>query len=278
MTSRRLARALRADVDTGTAHLVPDDDGRGWTLELDGTPQSHVAPDDPLRLDFEYVARAAHVLDAVAAPPRPLTVLHLGGGAYTLPRFAAATRPGSRQSVVEIDALLVEFVRSHLPYDRSIRVRVGDAASVLANRAATSADAVVLDVYADGRVPAAFTTDIAWGHLARVIRPDGVVIACFGDLPGLAFIRGQLATARKTFAQLALVAEPSILRGRRAGNVLVIATHQPLPIEDLTRCLAADPVPARVVSGADLARLADSAVPVTESAAQPGPALPTGWR
>ncbi|WP_203230761.1 spermidine synthase, partial [Agromyces humi] len=75
----------------------------GLTLLVDGTAQSHVDPADPTRLFFEYVRRLGHVLDAVAPEGEPIRVLHLGGGAMTLPRYVAATRPGSHQLVVELD-------------------------------------------------------------------------------------------------------------------------------------------------------------------------------
>ena len=38
----------------------------GLTLLVDGAAQSHVDPDDPTRLFFEYVRRIGHVLDAMA--------------------------------------------------------------------------------------------------------------------------------------------------------------------------------------------------------------------
>jgi len=88
---------VHAQVASGAAELRPDRDRRhGWTLLLDGTPQSHVDLDDPTHLEFDYVRRLGHVVDVVAPPRRPLRVLHLGGGAFTLPRYLAATRPGFR--------------------------------------------------------------------------------------------------------------------------------------------------------------------------------------
>src|SRR5437764_1146294 len=85
--------------------LVPDPRRpAGWTLLVDGVPQSYVDLDDPRYLEFEYMRRLASIIDAAAPPGVPLRVLHLGGGALTMPRYVAATRPGSRQRVVELDA------------------------------------------------------------------------------------------------------------------------------------------------------------------------------
>src|SRR2546423_600544 len=89
----------------GAAALVPDPDRPGgWTLRLDGTPQSYVDTADPAVLHFEYMRRLGSVVDAAAPAGEPLRVLHLGGGALTLARYVAATRPGSTQQVVERDA------------------------------------------------------------------------------------------------------------------------------------------------------------------------------
>src|SRR3954447_6062350 len=91
-------------VTGGTAELLADADRDGsWMLLVNGTPQSHVDLDDPAHLEFEYVRRIGHVLDRGAPGGRPLDVVHLGGGAMTLPRYVAVTRPGSRQRVAEID-------------------------------------------------------------------------------------------------------------------------------------------------------------------------------
>src|SRR5687768_17980560 len=92
-------------------------------LLVEGTPQSHVDLDDPSHLEFEYVRRMGHVLDLAAEEGRPIDVVHLGGGALTLPRYVAATRPGSRQRVVELDEPLTALLRAHLPLPRDVRGR-----------------------------------------------------------------------------------------------------------------------------------------------------------
>jgi len=137
--SRRGVTPIEQQVDHGTARLTGDPDRPGaWVLSLDGTPQSYVDPDDPTYLDFEYMRWLGHLIDAVAPAGRPLKVLHLGGGAWTLARYVAATRPRSRQLVVEHDVALIDLVRRHLPAPRlGIRVRSGDARQVRKAHAAT---------------------------------------------------------------------------------------------------------------------------------------------
>ncbi|MGH3588752.1 MAG: spermine synthase, partial [Pseudonocardia sp.] len=84
MAGRRGSRrdGVCVEVDSGTAELRADRDRRrGWTLLIDGAPQSHVDLDDPTHLEFDYVRRVGHVVDLAAPPRRPLRALHLGGGA-----------------------------------------------------------------------------------------------------------------------------------------------------------------------------------------------------
>ena len=92
----------------------------------------------------------------------------------------------------------------------------------------------------------------------------------------VAFARAQVATLRAVFADVALLAEPGTLRGRRFGNLVAVASDAPLPVAALTRRCAGDPMPARVVDGADLDRFAGRARPVTDAAAQPSPEPPPG--
>ena len=124
--SSRDARIIRQRVDAGIAELVGDRDRPGgWTLLVDGTPQSHVDLDDPQYLEFEYMRRLGHLIDLAAPAAQALRVLHLGGGGLTLARYVAATRPGSGQLAVESDAALVELVRRQLPLSQRGRRATG---------------------------------------------------------------------------------------------------------------------------------------------------------
>jgi hypothetical protein len=78
------------------------------------------------------------------------------------------------------------------------------------------------------------------------------------------------------FGSVVLVAEPGTLRGRRFGNLVAVASDAALPVAALTRRCAGDPMPSRVVEGADLDRFAGRARPVTDAVAQPSPEPPPG--
>ncbi|MEY9966202.1 hypothetical protein ABIA33_004261 [Streptacidiphilus sp. MAP12-16] len=270
-------------VDLGVARLLPDlDRPRAWLLTMDGAPQSYVDLDDPLYLEFEYVQRLAHAADLAAPSGRPLDVLHLGGGALTLPRYLAGTRPGSRQRVAELDGALTALVREFLPWqpalgeDVQIDVRSADARAFLADAGTDSADLIVADVFGGSRIPAHLTSVEFVREAARVLRSDGLYAANVADGAPLDFARAQLATVRAVFPETCVIAEPSLLRGRRYGNLVVLAGRREFPVAELARRTAADPFPARVVHGDRLDLLVGRARPVTDATAEPSPPPPDG--
>jgi spermidine synthase len=247
-------------------------------LLINGTPQSHVDLDDPGHLEFEYVRRMGHVLDLAGEPGTALDVVHLGGGALTLPRYVAVTRPGSRQRVVEVDQPLTDLVREHLPLPRGarIRVRAADARAGLAATRSDTADVVICDVFAGARTPAHLTSTEFAAEAHRVLRPGGLYVANVADGPPLRFARAQVATLRSVFRSICLLAEPGTLRGRRFGNLVAVASDAALPVEGLVRRCAKDPMPARVVHGEDLDRFTGHARPVHDDAAVASPEPPEG--
>lgn len=271
------AEAVVEAVDGGLAQLVPDPDrDRAWTLLIDGAPQSHVDLDDPAYLSFEYQRRLGHVIDLVAPAGKPVHAVHLGGGALTLARYLAATRPRSTQQVVERDAGLVQLVRRELPLDPNARIRVrsADAREGLAKVPDGWADLVVADVFSDARTPAHLTSVEFLDEVRRALKPSGVYAANLADGPPLAHLRGQIATAAARFGELALIADAAVLRGKRFGNAVLVASGLPLPLAELTRRAASDPHPGRVEHGRRLADFTGGALPVTDEAAVASPAPP----
>jgi spermidine synthase len=274
---RRGGSRIVERTDLGIAELVPDADRpSGWTLFVDGVPQSYVDTEDPTWLEFEYVRRLASVVDTAAPAGVPLRVLHLGGGALTLPRYVAAARPGSVQRVVERDAALTALVRRVLPLPRGadLRVRAADGRAALVSSAPGRFDVVVADVYGGSRMPARFTSVEFARAVARVLRPGGRYAVNVGDGPPLAFARRQVATLAEVFAEVCLTADAGVLRGRRFGNLVLVCGAGALPVAELTRAAARDPFPARLLAGGQLDRFRAGARPVTDADAEDSPPPP----
>ncbi|MDN3443209.1 fused MFS/spermidine synthase [Microbacterium sp. APC 3901] len=258
----------------GTARIVPSEFTTGFELIVDDTPQSHVDLDDPTHLHFEYIVRMGAVIDQLAAGP--LTAVHLGAGALTIPRYIEATRPGSRQQVIELEAPLAALVREHLPLPRgaSIRVRIGDAREGvrrLPPAIVGSCDLVVSDVYSGAQTPAHLTSIEFYRELAELLAPGGVLLVNVADGPGLAFARRQVATIAEVLPEVGVLADTQVLKGRRFGNLVIAASAAPLPSEWLPRILAAGPHPAKIAQGAEATAFVQGARVVTDADAVASP-------
>ena len=247
-----------------------------FVLVVDGTPQSHVDLDDPTHLSFEYVRRIGHGIDLLRPEGDPITAVHLGGGGLTLPRYVAATRPGSRQQVVEFESELVELVRRELPLprDAQIRIRHGDAREQLAGFPAGligNVDLLVVDVFSGARIPAHVTSQEFYGLGRRLLRSDGMVAVNIADGAGLAFARGQASTLSSVFEHVAVVLDAQMLKAKRFGNVVMFGSAEPLPFDRMPRLVAGDPVSSKVVAGAELRNFIAGAAIVTDLTAVKSP-------
>lgn len=231
--------------------IAATDRSGSFLVRCDGHDQSLVDLRDPTRLAFDYVRRMGDVIDAAAAPGRALRVLHIGGAGLTLPRYVAATRPGSRQIVLEPDEALTARVRAELPLPRrsGIRVRPVDGRVGLTGIRDGSCDLVVLDAYRDGRVPAELLTVECCAQVARVLAADGTFVANLSDRAPFPAVRSVVTGLRRLFGRLVVGAEPATLRGRRAGNLLVVATFAETPGPALVRGAAVSASPYRVLTG-----------------------------
>ncbi|HWV84229.1 MAG TPA: fused MFS/spermidine synthase [Capillimicrobium sp.] len=201
-------------------------DGTRRTLLVDGLEASVVDLADPLALEIPYVRRMAAVLEAC----RPADVLHLGGGGCTLPRRLAASLGAVRSLVLEVDEEVVAVARAELALDDvpGLTVRVADARSGVAGLRPRSFDAVASDVFVGPYVPDHLCTVEALTDVRRVLRPGGVYVANLIDEAPLRRARRQLATIAAVFGTPTLIADRAVLRGRRAGN-LVVAAGRTLP-------------------------------------------------
>lgn len=263
-----------------TVELVPDDRG-GVTVVAGGHPQSHVCLADPGLLVFEYVQHLALVVDAL--PPGRLAVTHVGGAGMTLARYLQHARPGSPQVVLEPDAALTELVRRELPLPRGHRIRVRPVAGGHGIRQLrdASADVVVVDAYAEGRVPASLTTPAFATDLARVLARGGLALLNLADEPGLRFVGGVAATLRERLPAQALLATHEVLKGKRFGNTVLVAAAEVGTVDGLAlaRRVAGTPIPTGMWGPQRLARWTGTLRPFDAAGRQgPVPPEPGRWR
>ena len=245
------------DVETAYHCARVDEDpsrAGGRTLILNSARHSYVDLNDPEYLEFAYVQWIGAVANTVRPPAAPITALHLGGGGFTVPKYVAATRPGSDQLVLELDGGLVDLDRKLLGLrtDPGLRVEVGDARVKLAGQRTGGYDLVVGDAFGHLVVPWHLATREMAVDIARVLKPDGVYAQNVIDYPPDRFIKAELATVAAAFPHVALVAPPDALAGDTGANFVIVASKSPLPLTALRASLDLVTEPVTLLSGAEL--------------------------
>jgi predicted membrane-bound spermidine synthase len=232
-----LASSRPCDYETAyyCARVVNAADPNVRTLVLDDRDHARLDVTDPTRLFFTYEHRFRDVVDAARPGKRPLRALHVGGGGFAFSRYLAATRPGTRSVVLELDPEIVTVGRERLGLrtDASLRVRVGDARVSIRDEPPGIYDLVVGDAFASRSVPWHLTTREFLVEVRRVMRPGGVYVLNLIDSGGLRFLRSELATLRGTFGHVALLAARSQVTTFPSGNYVVAARRAPLPLSSM---------------------------------------------
>jgi spermidine synthase len=239
----------------------------GRTLFLNSAEHSYVDLSEPLHLEYAYTQWLGTVADLVAPEGRRIDALHLGGGGFTLPRYVAATRPGSDNEVYEIDGQLVELGRRSLDVrpGPQLRAMVGDARMLIGDRPDASADLIIGDAFGHLSVPWHLATREMAQEIHRVARPDGVYAQNVIDYPPLRFVRAEVATVAAVFEHVALIAPPAALAGEHGSNFVIVASRSPLPLAALKLRVPADAdAPVTLITGAELAAFVGDATVLTD--------------
>ena len=152
--------------------------------------------------------------------------------------------------------MLPELVRGwfDLPRSPALRIRAGDARAELSGLPDASADVVVRDVFAGDTTPDHVRSREMVAQVVRVLRPGGLYLANCADRPPLAGARAEGATLLDAFGDVAVIAEPGLLRGRGYGNVVLAATDDLglLGSAALARAIRSLPAPARLLHGSEV--------------------------
>jgi spermidine synthase len=262
---------VRSPCDVETAYYcaaVTTDPARptGRVLLLDDLRHSYVDLADPTHLEFAYIKRFAATIDATFPTGRSVEAVHIGGGGFTMPRWLAATRPGSRSTVLELDPAVVRLGREHLGVSGipDLRVVTGDARLSLRAVPDDSADVVILDAFGSLSVPWHLATREYLSDVRRVLRPAGIVILNIIDNGPKRFLAAEARTLATVLGTTALVARPDQLSADSGGNFVLVGTDAPLDVAALQTAAAGREPSATVLAGALYADLAAPAPTLTD--------------
>jgi SAM-dependent methyltransferase len=235
-------------------------------LVLDDLRHSAVDLTDPARLQFAYTQRFADAIDVAFRGRAPLQAVHLGGGGFTMPRWLAATRPGSTSTVLEVDRGVVDLARRELALDRvpGLDVRIGDARTLLATFPSASADVVIGDAFGARSVPWHLATAEFAADVHRVLRHDGVFVLNVIDHDPWHLLAAEAATLADRFPHVVLMARPDQLAPDGGGNAVIVASDLPIDVTALARRAAARGEPGSVVDDAATRRFGGDARVLTD--------------
>jgi spermidine synthase len=183
--------------------------------------------------------------------------------------------------VLDPDEALLGVVRDVLGFRSSggLRVRPQDGRAGLAAVADASQDLVVRDAFSGMGVPGPLQTVEFVHEVARVLAPGGTYVANLSDRAPFGRLAVEVATVQEVLPEVVAVTDPATLRGRRLGNVILLASGGSVAgaVDRLTRVLASDPLPARVLDATALRSRLPRSRPLHDGDDTPAPPDQPSW-
>jgi MFS family permease len=222
-------------------------------LVLDSVHNSTVTLGKPTELDLTYTRLLGIIVDTRKPAGQPISALHIGAGAFSLPRYVAATRPGSMNTVMEIDPAVVstaykDFGLRNYP---GLRIEEGDARILIDDESSHGYDVVIGDAFSGLSVPWQLTTKEFLEEVRRVLQPDGLYAMNLIDVHD-EFLRAEAATMRSVFRNVAVF--------DLGGNHILMGSDAPLGLTRVALRMRGE-LPVRLFRGPALnSRIRDAPV------------------
>ncbi len=182
--------------------------------------QGGMAIDAPNRLILEYTRMAFMTLAYLGREPR--SVLFVGLGAGSMPRYLNRHYPEAEIDVVEIDPDMVEVAKKYFSFSEGPRMKVTvNDGRVFLKRTKKKYDIIFLDAYQGGEIPFHLTTVEFLREVKARLKDDGVVVSNIISPFKNKFFDAMIITHEAVFPQL------HIFKGRQSDNFEFIAPMKP---------------------------------------------------
>jgi spermidine synthase len=240
----------------------------GRTLVLDRVRHAYVELGNPSVLEFRYIR---WIVDAatplIEERSGDVDVLYIGGGGFSLPRHLESAYPASTHTVLELDPVVLATARSELGFAPTERtaVIVGDARLSTGGLPTDGYDLVIGDAFGGLSVPWHLTTREFLTEIDRLMLPDGRYLMNVIDGDALRFARAETATLRSLFEHVVVIAGGPPLGSHAGGNLVLVASHEPIEAEDILARIRARGDGGELLSlPADLAAFTDGVALLTD--------------
>ena len=209
----------------------------GRILYLDTVRHSYVDISDPTHLEFRYAGLVADVV--LSQTDGPLDALYIGGGGFSLPQWLTAVRPGSTNTVLELDPVMLEIAEQSLGLtsDEYDSVLVGDARLTVRETTPGRFSLVVGDAFSGSTVPWHLTTVEFYRDVKDRMAPDGIYVMNLIDYQPASFARAEVATLGEVFETVIVLAPPDYVTGDRGGNYVVVGTDRALDFDAIEQSI-----------------------------------------
>ncbi|MEK7354560.1 MAG: fused MFS/spermidine synthase, partial [Chloroflexota bacterium] len=210
-------------------------------LRLDRLAHGFTKPGHPTFLFYDYLKVFQEITRYTSRENKAPRLLHLGGGAYTFPRYMETVYPDSINEVVEIDPAVTEaaYRALGLPLTTSIKTYNQDARLFLIQRKAEDRyDFIIGDVFNDRSVPYHLTT-LEFDRLVKSnLKDEGFyLINIIDDTERGRYLPSFFHTLRQAFKYVYLF---STGPGKGIKPFAIAATDRNLDIADYTKFVTGD--------------------------------------
>ncbi len=201
-------------------------------LILDHLIHSFNDLDDPTYLHYGYEKVYAEVMDYVAKQKPDFSILQLGGGGYTTPRYVEALYPQAKDEVLEIDPGVTQTAYEDMGVAPNARVRTINMDARLGLQELPpdqKFDIILGDAFNDLSVPYHLTTQEFDRQLQSRLTPSGFYLANIIDkMQGGRFIPSIVRTLKTVFPNVYVMSEFDSFNSPAQNTYVVAASVTPL--------------------------------------------------
>jgi spermidine synthase len=205
-------------------------------LVLDHLIHSYNSIEDPTYIKYGYIKVYAEFMEHLAQTKPNFSVLYVGGGAYTLPRYVEVKYPQAHQEVIEIDPGVTEINYTYMgvsPDTKIVTYNLDGRQMVdVMLEQGRKFDLVIGDAFNDLSIPYHLTTMEFDEKIRGLLTDDGYYLTLVIDkLRGGLFIPSYTRTLQLVFPNVYMTADGPLFESSAPNTYVVAGAMKPLDMQ-----------------------------------------------